>query len=105
MSPTLRSSLCIAACVGSALAGAYAIHRGWGGISSVALDVACAWSLAGGWEGGRFTRAEWARLNRPVSNLLSEAKLGKFPRYPPLARVMSRGSGILLIVGIAGLFV
>ena len=105
MSPTIRTYVAVAICMSSALLGAIAIRRGWGSVSSVASNVACSWFLAGSWLAGDFSREGWKRLNKSLATIYQEAKHGKLPKTPPLARVMNTGGMIMLLAGIVGWFV
>lgn len=81
------------------------MRQGWGAISSVAIDVACSWFLSGSWLAGDFSREGWKRLNRSIATIYLEAKQGKLPKTPPLARVMNGGGMIMLLAGIVASFV
>jgi hypothetical protein len=105
MSPSIRTHVAVAICLSSAVLGAIAIRRGWGSVSSVAIDVACPWFLSGSWLAGDFSREGWKRLNKSMATIYQEAKKGKLPKAPPLARVMNSGGGIMVLAGIVGWFV
>ena len=89
----------------SAVLGAIAIRQGWGSVSSVSTNVACAWFLSGSWLAGDFSREGWKRLNKSMATIYQEAKQGKLPKTPPLAQVMNSGGMIMLLAGIVGWFV
>ena len=105
MPPPIRSYVAVAICLSSAVLGAIAINRGWGSTSSVAFNVACPWFLAGSWLAGDFTREGWKRLDKSMATIYQDAKQGKLPKAPPLARVMNGGGGIMILAAIVGWFV
>jgi len=45
------------------------------------------------------------RLNKSLGAIYQEAKVGKLPKTPPLARVMNSGGMIMLLAEIVGWFV
>jgi hypothetical protein len=45
------------------------------------------------------------RLNKSIAAIYQEAKHGKLPKTPPLARVMNSGGMIMLLAGIVSGFV
>jgi len=95
----------IAICLASAVLGAFAIHRGWlRSPSNVAFDVGCCWWLAGNWLSGGFTPEGWRRLHKPIGAIYQDAKEGKLPRAPPLARIMEGGGTLLFLAGVVGWF-
>ena len=74
-------------------------------VSSVAINVACPWFLSGRWLAGDFSQEGWKRLNKSMATTHQDAKQGKLPKTPPLARVMNRGGMIKLLAAIVGWFV
>lgn len=100
MSPSIRTSIAVAICFSSAVLGAVAIRQGWGTVSSVTSDVAWPWFLSGSWLAGDFSREGWKRLNKSLATIYREARQGKLPNTPPLARVMNSGGMIMLLVGL-----
>lgn len=101
----MRDAIGIGICVLSAAWGAIAIHRGWvSNFSNVATDVAGVWIIVGAWLGDRFTRKEWARLNKPMSAIFEDAKRGRLPKDKPLVRALNWGGFLLFTVGIVSLF-
>jgi hypothetical protein len=100
MSPSIRTTLAVAICLLSAVLGAIAIRQGWGSVSSVAMNVACAWFLSGSWLAGDFSRQGWERLHKSIATIYREARQGKLPKTPPLARVMNSGGMNMLLAGI-----
>ena len=105
MSPSIRTTIAVAICMSSAVLGAIAIRQGWGSISSVATNVACPWFISGSWLAGDFSKEGWKRLNKSTATIYQEAKQGKLPKIPPLARVMNSGGMIMMLAGIVGWFV
>jgi len=105
MSPSIRTSIAILICLSSAALGAIAIRKGWGSVSSVAINVACPWFLSGRWLAGDLSREGWKRLNKSMATIYQQGKQGKLPKTPPLARVMNSGGMIMLLAGIVGWFV
>ena len=105
MSPSIRTYVAVAICMSSAILGAIAIRQVWGSVSSVATNVACPWFLSGSWLAGDFSPEGWKRLNKSLAAIYEEAKQGKLPKAPPLARVMNAGGGIMVLAGIAGFFI
>jgi hypothetical protein len=105
MPPSIRNYVSGAICLSSAALGAIAIHQGWGSVSSIAFNVAGAWFSSSSWLAGDFTRDGWARLNKSMAAIYQDAKQRSLPKAPPLARVMNRGGGIMILAGIVGWFV
>ena len=96
MLPSTRTYIAVATCISSAVFGAIAIRKGWGSVSNVAFDVAWPWFLSGRWLAGDFSREGLKRLNKSIAAIYLEAKQGKPPKTPPLARVMNSGGVIML---------
>jgi len=105
MSPSVRTNIAVVICSASAVIGAIAIYRGWGSVSSIAFNVACPWLMSGSWLAGDFTREGWKRLNSPMAAIYRDAQQGKLRRAPPLARMMRRGGGIIILSGIVCWFI
>ena len=105
MPPAVRTNIAVALCFTSAVLGTIAIYRDWGTLSSVAFNVAASWLLSGGWLAGDFTREGWKRLNKAIAATYQDAKQGKLPNTPPLARVMNSGGMIMFLAAIVGWFV
>jgi len=104
MSPSVRTNIAVVICSASAVIGAIAIYRGWGSVSGIAFNVACPWLLSGSWLAGDFTREGWKRLNSPMAAIYRDAQQGKLRSAPPLARIMRRGGGIILLAGVVSWF-
>lgn len=105
MSPSVRTNIAVVICSASAVIGALSIYRGWGSVSSTAFNVAFAWLISGSWLAGEFTREGWERLNSPMAAIYRDAQQGKLQSAPPLARMMRRGAGVLVLAGIVSWFV
>ena len=99
-----RDHIAVAICVLGAAFGAFAIRRGWGGVSSVAFWVAGIWLFSGGWLSGDFTREGWRHLNKPMGAIYLDARQRKLRKTPPFVRTMNCGGLIMIVAGIVGWF-
>jgi hypothetical protein len=91
------------ACVGSAGWGAVAIYRGAPNITLIALIAASAWFLAALWLARR--RNGWRPHTGHTSPTPRDDRECDITQVPQLIRLMKLGGVLLMILGLAVLFV
>lgn len=106
MPDPLRDPIAIGICLLSATMGAVSLLRNSGNVYGVATGVGSVWCVTSGWLGNHFTRQAWKRLNRPLSAIYEDARQGRLvlPRDRPVVRIMNHGGSLLMLAGLASLF-
>jgi hypothetical protein len=99
---SMRDFVGIILCIASAALGALVITSHWHlSMAQTLVFLSLIWSLIGMWLGNQFTRESWARLDKTVSEIYQEAKLGTLPaQRNSLVWVIEAGGLLLLLTAV-----
>jgi len=85
-------------CLISVLLGAAAIHLHSQPLPTVVWWVSCVWLIANIVVSRAYKREYWICLDKPISQLLREARAGTLPKSSGLEKVTAFGATILILI-------